>query len=153
MAGQHHVSRADQDSVVVIQLEQCIGPRRHHDLVLAPRPDRNNRHAGGLRLEPPDARGVDPLCRQRRNGALAMGIVPHGPNDAHPRPDARRRNRLVGSLPAVVRAELAAQHGLTGEGEPIGDDNQVDVEGGDDDDVCAHRSSMPDCTGRRALPS
>ena len=52
-------------------------------------------------------------------------------------PQARRRDRLVAALAAVVAGEGTAGDGLAGRGESVDRHHQVDVHRPDDDDVPA----------------
>jgi hypothetical protein len=95
---------------------------------------------------------VDSLRVERGDGAIAMGIVPDLADHADAGAGAGGGDGLVRPLAAVMGREAAAQHRLAGQGKPIGGYHEIDVDGADDDDMCAHRRSMPDCTARRALP-
>jgi hypothetical protein len=74
----------------------------------------------------------------RRARILAERIAPDRPDEGDVRPEPRGRDRRVGSLAAVMPLVVAADHGLTGAGEPFDGNDQVDVDGPDDDDPAGH---------------
>ena len=88
--------------------------RRGSDLVLAARPDGDDRDPGWLTVGAPDVGRVDPLRFQRGDGAFAIGVSPDQADHAHPDAGASGGDRLVGSLPTMMAREASAEHGLAG---------------------------------------
>ena len=114
VVGEHAVGGADESPIGVIEREDGVRAGCHDDLVLAARPDGDDRDPGWLTVGAPDVGRVDPLRLQRGDGALAIGVSPDQADHAHPDAGASGGDRLVGSLPTVMARETSAEHGLAG---------------------------------------
>ncbi len=153
VVGEHDIGIRDGLPVVAVELERRIGARRDGDLVLTARADDDEGDAGRLPLDAPNAADVDALLAQRRERTRAVIVAADGADHRHARSRASRGDGLIRALAAVVDRESAAEHGLAGSRKAVGGDDQVDVDGADDDHVRSHWRSMRECTSPRALPS
>ena len=136
--------RTDERAVLGIELEGGVCAGCHDDLVLAARPDRDDRDAGWLDINAPNPRDVDALRLSAWTERTPCESIPTAPIIVTSRAGTGRRNRLVCALPAIVDAELAAKDGLPGSGKAVGDDHEVDVDGATTT-TCPHRRQV--CTG------
>src|SRR5690606_22474484 len=83
----------------------------------------------------------------------AVLVLPNRADHADGRSRARRRDRLVRALAAVVHREPAAEDRLARTWKSVGGHDEIDVDGPDDADALGHAASMPDGRGRRRLAS
>ena len=118
-----------------LRVDVLVGARGDGDLVLALRVDDDERHARGLAPERDDADRVDVLAAQVVDGGAPEVVVADRAHERDVRTGARRGHRLVGALPAGVTGVAAAGHRLARAGQPGGGDDQVDVDGADDEDA------------------
>ena len=65
---------------------------------------------------------------------VAVGVVPHGADQADLPAELAGSHGLVGALAAGIDGEAVAMDRLAGLGEPVAVDGEVCVEGSDDDD-------------------
>ena len=119
------------------RIEGHVRPAGDRDAVLAVAVDQDQGHAGRL-VERDEPVQVDALGRERRARVLAERVAPDRADERDVRPEPGGRDGRVGALAAVVPLVAAADDGLAGAGQPLDGDDQVDVDGPDDDDPAGH---------------
>ncbi len=87
----------------------------------------------GRRADALDRRHVDAGGGKRGHRRLAVVLADRA-DEMHLAARAGRGHGLIGSLPALVPGEHAAEHGLTGRGQRGQANDQVYVDRADDDD-------------------
>jgi len=150
VVGEDDIGLPDQRPVIGVELEHGIRARGHGDLVLAARPDDDERHTRRLAVDATDPRHVDPLGLECRDPVVAVLVGTDGRDHRDTRPGAGCRDRGIGTLSAVMNGEAAAEHRLAGRRKVVGRDDEVDVERTDDDDVPSHVGESTAAAGASA---
>lgn len=116
---QHHVGTAYliRRTVNVLTAESHIGPRGHHDRILALGIDRYERYARHSVAIHAYARGVDAVAAQRLKGLPPEHIIPDARHEDHMLAIPRRGHGLIGPFAAGVHHELAAENRLPRRGQ------------------------------------
>jgi hypothetical protein len=120
--------------------DQRVGAWRYRDLILAGVIDEDDCAAGRLG-EALDAAYVHALGGEGGERLGAVGCA-YSRDKVRSRTDARSRHGLIGALPALDSAQLAAEHRLTRRRQLRDTHDQVDVDRPDNDDpsgLVAHR--------------
>ena len=143
-AHQHRVDRARPLLERALDLRRGhrrVGSGRDDDLVLARAVDRDHRHAGRRVVAALHERDVHPAPGQRGECAVAALVRADRADHRDRCTEPRGRGRRVRALAALVLLEVRAEHRLAGRRKPIDGDDEVVVDGADDEQPAAHRPS------------
>ena len=119
--------------------EPKVRTGRDADEVLGRGVDEDERDAGRGAGDRQRAREVDSLGLQAGPGVGPERVVADGRDEERGPAETRGRDRLVAAFAALMALERAAGHGLAGRRQPLPADDEVDIDGADDDDPAAHR--------------
>src|SRR5882724_11996073 len=131
---EHHQRLRAEQRVGDLALDgRAIGPRRDDDEVAARAIDGDQR-TPRRECVAFDRRQIDAGGFQFGQRQVGKAVTADAPDHAHLAAGARRSQRLIGALAAGYQRVVRAEHGLARTREPLHGNDQIDVDGAEDDD-------------------